>query len=86
MSERPGNSLWALSDLLCVLVGTLDAGEAVPNATASDLLQVTDFGAIGNGVHDDAPAIAAARKSDCTFETVYSRSECSLTEETGQLL
>jgi len=45
---------------LFALAETLEASEAVPNAAARTLLRVADFGAVGDGVRDDAPAIAGA--------------------------
>jgi len=60
-TEKPfGASLWTALALLFALAGTLDAGEVVSNAAAGTLLRVADFGAVGGGVRDDAPAIAAA--------------------------
>ncbi len=54
------SSLWTALALLFALAETLEASEAVPNAAARTLLRVADFGAVGDGVRDDAPAIAGA--------------------------
>lgn len=55
-----GTGLWTVLAFLCAHAGTLDAGKGVPKAAAGTLLRVADFGAVGDGVHDDGPAITAA--------------------------
>jgi hypothetical protein len=59
VSVRTAIGLWTVLAFLCAHAGTLDAGEAVPHAAAGIVLRVADFGAVGDGVRDDAPAIAA---------------------------
>ena len=64
-----GANLWAILPLLCTLgchrasstqYPVSSAGEGPSKATAGTLLSVKNFGAVGDGVHDDGPAIAAA--------------------------
>lgn len=53
--------LTLLVALLLAPLGALQAAGGTPSAVA--VLRVADFGALGDGVHDDAPAITAAFKA-----------------------
>jgi len=60
MSVRTAISLWTVLAPLCAYAGTLDTGEVVSHAAAGTLLRVADFEAVGDGVHDDGPAVQRA--------------------------